>query len=308
MIHLVCPNPALDRTLLVDGFEKNIPLRPSEVREYPGGKSFNVAYALKENGVEDYLIHTILGGPIGAYIQELNAQRGNPLALIESSQNTRTCNIYLDLQSRDTLLFYEKGLELDQSLLAAFTQQLESSLKEGDYLVFSGSLMKGMPDDYIKHFIETFPQVHTIVDTSGAALRAAFEARPSLIKINNEELKELYPDLDEKDPDQILAILKNRVPHEQMIVTMGAKGSLAKIGQRYFRVQSPKVETANSIASGDFYLGLLVKGICQGQQPEEYLRAATAFARANCLNYFPEVEPQQFQDSYQQVEVTELFV
>lgn len=38
MIHLICPNPALDRTLLVEKIEKNIPLRPTEVRDYPGGK------------------------------------------------------------------------------------------------------------------------------------------------------------------------------------------------------------------------------------------------------------------------------
>lgn len=37
MIHLICPNPALDRTLLVEKIEKNIPLRPTEVRDYPGG-------------------------------------------------------------------------------------------------------------------------------------------------------------------------------------------------------------------------------------------------------------------------------
>ncbi|ABP89173.1 Fructose-1-phosphate kinase and related fructose-6-phosphate kinase (PfkB) [Streptococcus suis 05ZYH33] len=53
MIHLICPNPALDRTLLVEKIEKNIPLRPTEVRDYPGGKSFNVAYALRENGVTE---------------------------------------------------------------------------------------------------------------------------------------------------------------------------------------------------------------------------------------------------------------
>ena len=35
MIHLVCPNPAIDRTLLVDGFVKSLPNRPYEVKEFP---------------------------------------------------------------------------------------------------------------------------------------------------------------------------------------------------------------------------------------------------------------------------------
>ncbi len=110
MIHLICPNPALDRTLLVEKIEKNIPLRPTEVRDYPGGKSFNVAYALRENGVTDYTIHTILGGQIGRYIQELNADGGNALRVVENSQNTRTCNIYVETSTGDVVLFYEKVL------------------------------------------------------------------------------------------------------------------------------------------------------------------------------------------------------
>ncbi len=306
MIHLVCPNPALDRTLLVEKIEKNIPLRPSEVRDYPGGKSFNVAYALKENGQSDYLIHTILGGAIGRYIEELNADKGNTLRVVQSGQNTRTCNIYVETTTGDVVLFYEKGLELTPELLEQFTKQIEESLTDGDVLVFSGSLMKGMPDDYIKGFIERFLHVQTIVDTSGAALRAAYEARPALIKINNEELKDIYPDLDEENPDDILRILKEVTPHDNLIVTMGGKGSLAKIGERFFRIQSPKKEAKNPIAAGDFYLGLLVKGLSQGQAPEIFLKEAAAYATANCLNYFPEVREDQFQSILEQVLLEEL--
>lgn len=306
MIHLICPNPALDRTLLIDKIEKNIPLRPTEVKDYPGGKSFNVAYALRENGVTDYTIHTILGGQIGRYIQDLNAEKGNALQVLENSQNTRTCNIYVETSTGDVVLFYEKGFELTPELLEQFTKQIENSLQAGDILVFSGSLMKGMPDDYIKSFIEKYPEVMTIVDTSGPALQAAYQARPALIKINNEELKDIYPDLDEESPEDILRILKEVTPHENIIITMGGKGSLAKSGQRFFRIQSPKKETRNPIAAGDFYMGLLVKGISQGQEPEIFLKEAAAFATANCLNYFPEVQAEQFEEIFGKVELEEL--
>lgn len=306
MIHLVCPNPALDRTVLVEEVKRQVPVRPSEVRDYPGGKSFNVAYALRQNGVTDYVIHTILGGAIGRYILELNEGKGSLVKAVENSQNTRTCTIYVETSSQEVYLFYEQGLELTADLLERFTQQLEDSLQPGDTLVFSGSLMKGMPADYIKYFIEKFPEVATIVDTSGSALEAAYASRPSLIKINNEELKELYPDLDEENPEAILSLLKEEVPHEHMIITMGGKGSLAKIGQRFFHVQSPRIQAINPIASGDFYLGVLVKGLIKGEAPEVYLREAAAYATANCLNYFPEVEKEQFNQILAEVELKEL--
>ncbi|WP_241033702.1 hypothetical protein [Streptococcus suis] len=41
---------------------------------------------------------------------------------------------------------------------------------------------------------------------------------------------------------------------------------------------------------------MLVKGISQGQEPEIFLKEAAAFATANCLNYFPEVEAEQFEE------------
>ncbi|HFI0238160.1 TPA: PfkB family carbohydrate kinase [Streptococcus suis] len=91
------------------------------------------------------------------------------------------------------------------------------------------------------------------MDTSGSALRAAYQARPALIKINNEELKDIYPELDEESPEDILRILKEVTPHENIIITMGGKGSLAKIGHRFFRIQSPKKETRNLLErSGSF--------------------------------------------------------
>ncbi|HEL2058136.1 TPA: tagatose-6-phosphate kinase [Streptococcus suis] len=306
MIHLICPNPALDRTIIVDQLKKEIPNRPKEVRDFPGGKSFNVAYALRERGQSDYCIHTILGGPIGDYIQALNTERQSPLVLTQHDRNTRICTIYLEEATGQVVLVYEKGLELTESLLTAFTDRLKESLSPGDFVVFSGSLMAGMPDDYIRRFIDEHPEVHTIVDTSGAALVQAYQAQPSLIKINNEELKDIYPDLDEQDPIAIENLLRHQVPHENLIVTLGSKGSLAKIGKHIFRVQSPKKITRNPIASGDFYLGVLVKGLVQNEAPEIYLAEAAAFATANCLNDFPEVHPHQFLSVLQEVVVEEL--
>ncbi len=109
MIHLICPNPALDRTLLVEKLKRIFPETDGS-EGLSWWKSFNVAYALRENGVTDYIIHTILGGQIGRYIQELNADSGNTLRVVENSQNTRTCNIYVETSTGDVVLFYEKVL------------------------------------------------------------------------------------------------------------------------------------------------------------------------------------------------------
>ena len=63
MIHLVCPNPALDRTILLHDLKEDLVNRPDAVHENAGGKSFNGAYVLncekdKEQG--NFCIHTML--------------------------------------------------------------------------------------------------------------------------------------------------------------------------------------------------------------------------------------------------------
>ena len=42
MIHLVCPNPALDRTVLLSQFKEDVVNRPSQVHENAGGKSLEL--------------------------------------------------------------------------------------------------------------------------------------------------------------------------------------------------------------------------------------------------------------------------
>lgn len=126
----------------------------------------------------------------------------------------------------------------------------------------------------------------TVVDTSGAALQEAYQARPALIKINNEELKDIYPELDEESPEAILGILKEVTPHENIIITMGDKDSLAKIDQSFFCIQSPKKETRNPIAAGDFYMGLLVKGISQGQDPRSFFEGSGSLYNSQLFELF----------------------
>ncbi|WP_247904450.1 hypothetical protein [Streptococcus suis] len=150
MIHLICPNPALDRTLLVEKIEKNIPLRPTEGEGLSWWKKFQRSLCTSRKWSDRLHYPYHFRWADWSLYQELNVQKGNQLQVVENNQNTRTCNIYVETSTGDVVLFYEKGFELTEDVLNQFTQQIENSLQAGDILVFSGSLMKGMPDDYIR--------------------------------------------------------------------------------------------------------------------------------------------------------------
>lgn len=308
MIHLICPNPAIDRTLLFHHFAKSTPNRPYDLKEFAGGKSFNVAYAMNfETPSVDFLVHTILGGRNGEYLKALATENHVPLLTLEIPENTRVCNILVDTDEQEVYPVYENSFALNPTLLDDFTSNLESSIQDGDTVVFSGSLMTGMPDDYIYQFQEKFKNraVKFFVDTSGAPLREAYRGRPYVIKINDEEILDLFPDAKLNDLTDYVQLLQSPLVADipYFIVTLGAKGILAKMKQEIYFLSVDKINAKNPIASGDFFLGGLVKYLTSGESSLTALKKAISYSTANVLNWYPELKTEQIQHFYDTVKI-----
>ncbi|MGX7245575.1 1-phosphofructokinase family hexose kinase [Enterococcus quebecensis] len=296
MIHLICPNPAIDRTLLTENFTAEVPNRPYEVKEFAGGKSFNVAYAMDfEDSTVPYCIHTILGGRNGDYLKELALKRAIQLETTTVDVNTRYCNIIVDTKNDKIYPVYENSFVLDTYLLNKFTQQLLQSIQPNDTVVFSGSLMKGMPADYINQIQNQLigKNIHFFIDTSGTALIEAYKGTPDVIKINNEELCDLVPGQPFNELDDYIQFLKSKtaeaIPY--FIITLGAKGVVAKLNKQIYHLFVPPIKAKNPIACGDFFLGGLVKYLTLGQLDDiDVLKKAISYSTANALNWFPEMK------------------
>ncbi|EOH97119.1 1-phosphofructokinase family hexose kinase [Enterococcus haemoperoxidus ATCC BAA-382] len=296
MIHLICPNPAIDRTLLVENFTSERPNRPYEVKEFAGGKSFNVAYALDfEDSTVPYCIHTILGGRNGAFLKELASIKDIHLEITDVDVNTRFCTIIVDTKTHRIYPIYENSFVLNPLLLNKFTKQLLNTIQPKDTVVFSGSLMKGMPDDYIAQIQNQLKgqNIRFFIDTSGPALVEAYKGKPDVIKINDEELNDLVPDRTFKELEDYVNFLNSEtaaaIPY--FIVTLGEKGVIAKLNQQIYHLFVPPVQAKNPIACGDFFLGGLVKYLTLGSLKDiDVLKKAVSYSTANVLNWFPEMK------------------
>nr|WP_321292358.1 PfkB family carbohydrate kinase [uncultured Trichococcus sp.] len=308
MIHLICPNPAIDRTLLIKDFKSGVPNRPHEVKEFAGGKGFNVAYAIGfEEPDADFCVHTIIGGRNGDFLKDLADERHIPLRLTHIDVNTRLCNIIIDTETLLNYPIYENSFNLDKTLLNQFTQELESSISAGDYVVFSGSLMKGMPSDYISNFIDKFKDsdVKFLVDTSGEALVNAYQVKPYAIKINDEEVLDLVPNKSFDTIEAYAELLESDFTKDIpfFIITLGSKGIIAKVNDGIFHIQAEKVNAKNPIASGDFFLGALVKNISVGEDPLTTLKRAISYSTANVLNWYPELHASDIEEIYKKLTI-----
>lgn len=313
MIHIVCPNPAVDRTLLFGKIQKSLPNRPKEIREFPGGKGFNVAYALQYKQPEEMIIHTMLGGNYGQQVADLAKDLGYQLKITKIATNTRICNILIDQSQQDIFPLYERGFELDEETLHDFTCQLVETVNDGDYLVFSGSLMQGMPADYtfrVKNLLQLQgKQVNLCVDTSGPALLNTYqESSPYLVKINDEEILDIFPNEKLETTNDYLKLLQNKVDPKipYFIITLGKDGVIARAKGTFYFASAKKVIANNPIASGDFFLGRLMAGLSQHQTFSKTLQDAVTFSTTNVLNWYPEVFSEQLLEVAQTITIKEL--
>lgn len=311
VIHLICPNPAVDRTLLIENFKEGVPNRPEEVKDFPGGKSFNVAYSLLFGGVDhEVVVHTILGGENGQRVSRLAKESGIEVNSIDIDKNTRECNIIVDVLNKNVYPIYEKGFELTEDVLNKFTQQILGRVKSGDYVVFSGTLMQGMPDHYIQEIQDQVndPTVKFLVDTSGQALQSVYmNSTPYLIKINDEEYNELFDSHLEK-PEEFIEHLQDQVDQKikHFIVTLGKKGAVARMSGNFYQLESRPVDSKNPVASGDFFLGGVIRGLLDEDNDVEVLKRGIANATANVQFWYPKITQEIYDQTYHHIKVKKL--
>ena len=307
MIHLICPNPAIDRTLLFEKIVRDKPNRPIKLKEVPGGKGFNVAYALSFNNDVNFKIHTVLGGKYGEHFIELADYYHYPIVKTAVDTNTRLCHILVDESDRSLVLSQEYGFKLNKRLFNSF-----DNVKTGDYVVFSGSLMKGMPETYISDVYEELLQrgikAKLVVDTSGAPLRQAYKLAPYMIKINNEEILDIFPDKKLETIQDYLHLLQFEVNPTitNFIITLGGKGAIGRIGNKYLYGYSEPVEVKNPNACGDFFLGRFMHGLAQKESARSTLQEALAFSTSNVENWFPEVTQKQLEKVTEKIQIKDL--
>lgn len=300
MLHLLCPNPALDRTLLTKNYKEGAANRPFEVKDYPGGKSFNVAYAIQKTYPKaKFKIHTLLGGYFGKYVHELAMQRNISLINTNSASNTRICSIIADVNTNLIYPLYEKGNVISQEVVDEYTANLLDDIKDGDLLVLSGSFLPGFPKDYVKILGEKLKDkdIALCVDTSGSPLKYAHKLKPKLIKINDEELLDIFPNFDGKTIGDYLHFFKKEWNQlsEFFIVTLGKNGVVAKMDNKLYHLKSEDIQAKNPIASGDFFFGVLIGLLENNKSFKNALIGAISASTANCLNWYPEFTDEQFQ-------------
>jgi fructose-1-phosphate kinase PfkB-like protein len=95
MVLVVAPNPSLDKTITLPGFEPGLIFRPSQILTLAGGKGFNFARALHTLGYPALVLAPV-GGYQGQYLVELAGQERLNCHIQPIQGEMRTCLTVID--------------------------------------------------------------------------------------------------------------------------------------------------------------------------------------------------------------------
>ncbi|HEV8392084.1 MAG TPA: 1-phosphofructokinase family hexose kinase [Dongiaceae bacterium] len=276
-------NPALDLSTSVERMLANRKLRCAGARLEPGGGGVNVSRIIRRFG-GDSTAFVALGGPTGRTLRELMAREGLALAEFPIAGHTRQ-DVTVDesAHGRQYRLVLQ-GPRWKAWEVRAALAEIEHLAKSHDYVVASGSLPPGVPEDFYARLARMVRRQggRLILDTSGPPLRKALAAGVFLVKPNHIEFRDLAGT--RRSDWQSMARVGHRLREsgqaEMMIVTRGAMGALAILPDGAWRLQAPKGKVISMVGAGDSLIGAVVLSLARGRSLLEACRLGVAAAAA----------------------------
>ena len=279
----VTVNPALDVTTSTDHVVPEHKLRCGQTRLDPGGGGINVSRAIRNLGGTTTALYTA-GGPTGQAYRQLLEHEGIAARAIPIAGSTRESFTVDELSTGEQFRFVLQGPQFAEHEWRAVLAAIDRELPEGGYIVASGSLPPGVPDDFYARIAQLAAQRHAraIVDSSGPSLRAALDEGVHVVAPSRRELAQLV--------GADLADLAAQVAAAQTLVkdgrsalvalTLGGDGAVLVSGDQVLRLPAAAVTVQSTVGAGDAFLAGLVLRLAQGRSAAEAFRTAVASGAA----------------------------
>jgi 6-phosphofructokinase 2 len=300
-------NPTVDLYAEVDELVAGPKLRSGFVRREPGGGGVNVARGIQRCGGDVQALLTV-GGATGAMLNELLQREGLPFEAVPIAEATREG---FAVQAKRPAGLYRitlPGPRMSAEEGAACLQAIER--QPPGLWVVSGSLPPGLDSGFYARIARTAQErgARVVLDTSGAALRAALEEGVYLVKPNHNELRELTGKAAETDAER-LEQARSIVQHggaEVVVLSLAEAGALLVTADQHLWVRPPAVDEVSAIGAGDSFVALLTLKLAQGRPLHQAVRYGVAAGTAAVLTPGTELfRPDDVERLYQQVTVRE---
>lgn len=279
-------NPAIDVNTEVDRVVPDAKLRCRNVRYEPGGGGINVSRAIRRLGGESLAVYAA-GGSTGDFIETLLSQEGIEGLKVRVEDWTRQNLMANELSSRHQYRFVMPGPKLKPAEWQRCLDELASLPNSPDYLVASGSLPPGAPEDFYARLARWAREsgIRMVLDTKGEALRLAAEEGVYLLKPNMRELAHLAARdlLDDSDVDAAAAEHVKKGKCESLLLSLGKAGAIFYTRDHSFYIPSPTVPIRSTVGAGDSMVAGVVLSLTRGESVEEAARFGVAAGAAAAM-------------------------
>ncbi len=276
-------NPAIDKASEVENVTADRKLRCSEPRFDPGGGGINVARAVHRLGGEATALYAS-GGPTGTMLGKLLDEDGINHRPFQTEAWTRENLTVHETSTERQFRFGMPGPHLTEHEYRRVFDELESLVPKPDFLVLSGSLPQGVPNDFYGRITRAakYSGSAVILDTSGDPLSLALNEGVHLVKPNLRELRSLSDkDLDtDAEQEAFAKELIRSGRSELVVISRGSGGSMIVSKDYTQKVQAPFVPIRSKIGAGDSMVAGTVLSLARGKSFSESVRYGTAAGAA----------------------------
>lgn len=261
-------NPSVDKNASVDHVVAERKLRCGLPSYEPGGGGINVARAVHKLGGAAAALY-LAGGPAGETLRRLLGEESIEQHVVPIEGWTRENFIAYEATTGLQYRFGMPGPAVQEGEWRQSLEMLTAVDPAPAYVVVSGSLPPGVPDDFCARVVRRARRWggRVLVDTSGAALREALHEPAYLIKPSIGELAALvgHSITGEEELEAIAMQFVHEERCEGVVVSLGAGGALVATADGPRRLRAPVVPVQSKVGAGDSMVAGLALMLARGR-------------------------------------------
>lgn len=293
MILTVSCNPAIDKTYNTSNVMIGQINRMRDLVSIPGGKAVNVTKVLRQ--FDAHVTATgFVGGYTGEFIEEELRNMGVNTSFTTIRGLTRSnMNIIGDDGYVTEIL--EPGPKILSFEREDFMDRFRELVKISEYVVLSGSLTEGLPEDFYAKLIKICNEhgAKAFLDASGEPLKRGIGAVPYCIKPNRRELEYAVGKKLSTEAEIIQAAYEYiKAGVVKVVVSMGDKGLLQITKTKVIKAVPPRIKKVNTVGCGDCVVAAMILGMIQGLNDEDTMKFAAGVSAANATTLESGMIPQ----------------
>ncbi|MFO8063296.1 MAG: 1-phosphofructokinase family hexose kinase [Spirochaetota bacterium] len=298
---VVCLNPTIQRTYVVNGLRLGEVNRVVEHRTDASGKGVNAARVLASLGAHPtHLSHS--GGRDHDLFVEAAGEDGIRMDAVSAEVELRVANTIVDAHNGTTTEVVEEGREVDAGVESRVQERYGELLEDAEAVLIAGSKAPGFSGELFPGMVARARRAgrFVLLDYRGEDLLKSLPYGPNAIKPNfSEFVRTVLPqkgaaEVSEHadDPSLVSAVREEmlRINSEygcDVVVTRGALPTLYVEDQQVRERQVPAVEVVNTIGSGDAFGAGFLYARFGGASVGEAVRFAGECASKNAARLKP---------------------